>query len=186
MDHSNYRSLAKSATLHCLMGCAIGEILGLVIGTIAGLDTLTTIMLAIGLAFLFGYSLSALPLVQSGMTPKAALGTVLGADTLSIATMEGVDNTVMALIPGGMNAGLVNPVFWVGMSVALTAAFFAAYPLNLYLLKRGKGHALVHQHHDSYAHGTHHGGGVATKSLLIGIIWFITGGLLVSIVATTF
>ncbi|MDB5165139.1 MAG: hypothetical protein JWM00_29 [Candidatus Saccharibacteria bacterium] len=154
MNTPDYQALARSATLHCLTGCAIGEILGLIIGTIAGFDTLTTVVLAVILAFIFGYSLSALPLVQSGLALRVALGTVLAADTLSIATMEIVDNTVMTLIPGGMNAGLVNPVFWVGMLIALTVAFFAAYPVNLYLLKRGKGHALVHQYHESHDH--HH------------------------------
>lgn len=154
MATSEFSTLARSATLHCLTGCAIGEILGLVIGTIAGFDNFTTVVLAITLAFIFGYSLSALPLVQSGLALKVALGIVLAADTLSIATMEVVDNTVMVLIPGGMNAGLVNPIFWIGMLVSLTVAFFAAYPVNLYLLKRGKGHALVHQYHESHEH--HH------------------------------
>lgn len=186
MDHSqvaHYSSLARSATLHCLAGCAIGEILGLIIGTMLGFSMLGTLALAVGLAFLFGYTLSALPLIQSGIAVGTVLTTVLAADTLSIATMELVDNAVMALIPGGMDAGLVNPIFWIGMAVALTAAFFAAYPVNLYLLKRGKGHALVHQHHESHVHG-HHRGGIATKSLVIGITWFILGGLLVSVVAT--
>lgn len=185
MDTSHYSSLARSATLHCLTGCAIGEILGLVMGTMLGLDTISTIILAIGLAFMFGYALSALPLIQSGIAVGAAFATVLAADTLSIATMEIVDNTVMALIPGGMNAGLVNPVFWIGMSISLIAAFFAVYPVNLYLLKRGKGHALMHQHHESHEHA-HHGGGIATKSLIIGIVWFILGGLLVSVAAVIF
>ena len=182
---TNYSVLARSATLHCLTGCAIGEILGLVIGTMAGFNSFAIIVLAVSLAFLFGYGLSILPLVQSGLALGTALSTVLAADTLSIATMELVDNTVMVLIPGGMEAGLVNPVFWIGMTIALTAAFFAAYPVNLYLLKRGKGHALIHQHHDSHHH-EHHGGGIATKSLLIGIVWFLMGGLLVSVAATTF
>lgn len=183
MPASHYSSLARSATLHCLTGCAIGEILGLIIGTALGFDAITTIILAVGLAFLFGYGLSALPLMQSGVALGTVLTTVLAADTLSITTMEVVDNTVMALIPGGMNAGLVNPAFWIGMAAAVTAAFFAAYPVNLYLLKRGRGHALMHEHHDSHEHG-HHGGGIATKSLLIGIVWFILGGLLVAVAAT--
>lgn len=147
-------ALARDATLHCLTGCAIGEILGLVIGAIAGFDNLTTVILAIALSFVFGYGLSILPLVRSGLALRVAFLTVLAADTLSIATMEIVDNTVMLLIPGGMNAGLVNPIFWIGMPISLTVAFFAAYPVNLYLLKRGKGHALVHQYHKSHEH--HH------------------------------
>lgn len=147
--------LAVSATLHCLTGCAIGEITGLVIGEIVGLSMMQTIMLAVSLAFLFGYALSTLPLLRSGMTPKSALKVVLAADTLSIATMEVVDNAVMALIPGAMEAGLVNPIFWLSMTVALTAAFFAALPVNKYLLRRGKGHALIHEHHHAHHKGGH-------------------------------
>lgn len=183
--HASTSSLARSATLHCLTGCAIGEILGLIIGTIAGFDTLTTVLLAVGLAFVFGYGLSALPLLQSGVAFSVVLTTVLAADTLSIATMEIVDNAVMAIIPGSMNAGLVNPIFWIAMPIALTVAFFAAYPVNLYLLKRGKGHALVHSHHDSHEHA-HHSKGIPTELLLTGIICFMLGGLLVSVAATTF
>ena len=139
-------AMAASATLHCLTGCAIGEILGLIIGTAIGLSNVATIALAIGLAFLFGYTLSTLPLVKAGLGFFGALGIVLAADTLSIATMELVDNAVMAAIPGAMDAGLSNPVFWLGMMVALTAAFIAAYPVNRYLLSRGKGHALTHHY----------------------------------------
>ena len=142
-------AMAASATLHCLTGCAIGEIAGLIIGTAIGLSNVATIALAIGLAFLFGYTLSTLPLVKAGLGFFGALGVVLAADTLSIATMELVDNAVMAAIPGAMDAGLSNPVFWLGMMVALTAAFIAAYPVNRYLLSRGKGHALTHH----YMHG---------------------------------
>ena len=142
-------AMAASATLHCLTGCAIGEIAGLIIGTAMGLSNVVTIALAIALAFLFGYSLSTLPLVKAGLGFFAALGVVLAADTLSIATMELVDNAVMAAIPGAMDAGLSNPLFWLGMMVALTAAFIAAYPVNRYLLGRGKGHALTHQYHHS-------------------------------------
>ena len=140
-------AMAASATLHCLTGCAIGEIAGLIIGTAIGLSNVATIALAIGLAFLFGYALSTLPLLKAGLSFFGALGVVLAADTLSIATMELVDNGVMAAIPGAMDAGLSNPVFWLGMMVALTAAFFAAYPVNRWLLGRGKGHALSHQFH---------------------------------------
>lgn len=145
--------MAVSATLHCLTGCAIGEIAGLTIGTIIGLSAVATIALAVGLAFLFGYALSLLPLLKGGLSLRKALPIILAADTLSILTMEIVDNAVMAAIPGAMNAGLVNPVFWVGMAVALTVAFFAAVPVNRYLLRRGKGHALVHEYHgQGHAH----------------------------------
>ena len=147
--------LAISATLHCITGCAIGEILGLIIGEIFGLSTGQTIVLAISLAFLFGYSLSTLPLLKSGLALAVALPVVLAADTLSIATMEVVDNTVMAIIPGAMEAGLVNPVFWMSMTIALTAAFFAALPVNMYLLSRGKGHALTHKYHHRHHEHKH-------------------------------
>ncbi len=146
-------SMAKSATLHCLTGCAIGEILGLVIGTAIGLSTIATIALAVTLAFFFGFLLSTLPLLKVGLGFFSALSIVFAADTLSIATMEVVDNAVMAIIPGAMEAGLVNPLFWISMPIALTAAFFAAYPVNKYLLKRNKGHALTMKYHEG--HGSH-------------------------------
>lgn len=144
------KAMAASATLHCLTGCAIGEILGLIIGTALGLSTVATIALAVSLAFLFGYALSIVPLVKAGVALGTALSVVLAADTLSIATMEVVDNSVMALIPGALHAGLVNPLFWLAMSLALTVAFFAAWPVNYHLMKRGKGMALSH------GHGGHH------------------------------
>jgi hypothetical protein len=125
-DMGSVNKMAISATLHCLTGCAIGEIVGLMIGTAIGLGTVQTIVLAIGLAFLFGYTLSTLPLLKAGLGLGAALSIVLAADTLSIATMEVVDNAVMAVIPGAMDAGLVNIVFWVGMMIALTATCCSA------------------------------------------------------------
>ncbi|WP_286149232.1 DUF4396 domain-containing protein [Mycobacterium sp. IS-1496] len=177
-------TMALSATLHCLTGCAIGEILGLIIGTAAGLSNLATIGLAVALAFLFGYALSTLPLLRAGLTVGAALSVVLAADTLSILTMEIVDNLVMAAIPGAMNAGLVNAVFWVSMMIALGAAFLAAYPVNRFLLRRGKGHALTHEYH----HGATHPSGArrfipsfGTGALAAAIIAFMLGGLVVSI-----
>jgi len=124
---------------------------GLLVGTALGLSTGVTIALAVGLAFLFGYALSTLPLIQAGLGFVGALSVVFAADTLSIATMEVVDNVVMAAIPGAMDAGLVNPVFWIGMMIALTAAFIAAFPVNRYLIDKGKGHALTHRFH----HGEH-------------------------------
>jgi hypothetical protein len=148
--------MARSATLHCLTGCAIGEVLGLVIGTILGWSTIATIILAVTLAFFFGFLLSTLPLLKAGLGFFAALSVVAAADTLSIATMEVVDNAVMALIPGALHAGLVNPLFWISMPIALTAAFFAAYPVNKYLLKRNKGHALTMKYHEGMSHAHHH------------------------------
>ena len=153
MNHDN-NAMAVSATLHCLTGCAIGEIVGLMIGTALGLSNLETIALAVSLAFAFGYALSTIPLLKAGLGLGSALSVVLAADTLSIATMEVVDNLVMLAIPGAMESGLVNPIFWLGMSLALTAAFFAAYPVNRYLLSKGKGHALTHEYMGS-DHGEH-------------------------------
>jgi len=151
-------SMAANATLHCLTGCAIGEIIGLMIGTALGLSNTVTIALAVGLAFLFGYALSTLPLIQAGLGFFAALSVVFAADTLSIAVMEVVDNLVMAMIPGAMDAGLVNPIFWLGMMIALTTAFIAAFPVNRYLIDKGKGHALTHQfmHGDARSGNGHH------------------------------
>lgn len=139
--------MAMCATLHCITGCAIGEILELTIGTIIGLGTGTTIALAVLLAFAFGYGLSMIPLLKRGLAYKKALPIILTADTLSILTMEIVDNAVMGAVPRAMDAGLVNPLFWITMMVALATAFFVAVPVNRYLLQRGKGHALVHAYH---------------------------------------
>jgi hypothetical protein len=146
--------MAASATLHCLTGCAIGEITGLLIGTALGWSVMSTMALAIGLAFVFGYALSSLPLLRAGLPVRRALTIVLAADTLSILTMEVVDNAVMAAVPGAMDAGLTNPVFWLALTLALGVAFAAAYPVNAYLLERGKGHALTHEYHHA-AHGDH-------------------------------
>ncbi len=168
--------MAASATVHCLTGCAIGEIAGLMIGTALGLSTGVTIVLAVGLAFLFGYALSTLPLIQAGLGFFAALSVVFAADTLSILTMELVDNLVMAAIPGAMDDGLVNPVFWLGMMIALTAAFVAAFPVNRYLIDKGKGHALTHE----YAHGTS-SRSVNTIALALALGAFLLGGLVVSL-----
>lgn len=159
-DHQHNRhvvnAMAISATLHCLTGCAIGEVLGLVIGTALGLSTGITILLAVVLAFIFGFSLSTLPLVKAGIGFTAALSVVAAADTLSIATMELVDNLVMVGIPGALHAGIVDPLFWVSMPIALAAAFFAALPVNKYLLKRNKGHALTMSLLDEQGHGHAH------------------------------
>jgi hypothetical protein len=148
--------MAVSATLHCLTGCAIGEVLGLIIGTALGLSTVITILLAITLAFIFGFSLSTLPLIKAGIGFTAALSVVAAADTLSIATMEIVDNAVMVAIPGALHAGIVNPLFWLSMAIALTAAFFAALPVNKYLLKRNRGHALTMKMLNDHGHGHKH------------------------------
>ena len=133
--HGGLNAMAANATLHCLTGCAIGEILGLMIGTAAGLSNGVTIALSVALAFVFGFGLSTLPLLNAGLGFFAALSIVLAADSLSIATMEVVDNAVMAVIPGAMDSGLVNPTFWWSMMLALGIAFVAAYPVNRYLLQ---------------------------------------------------
>lgn len=137
--------MAASATLHCLTGCATGELIGLVVGTSLGWGNLATIPLSVGLAFLLGFSLSSLPLLRSGVALLAALQTVALADTLSIATMEVVDNLVVLLVPGALEAGLVNPTMWWSMGLAFAAAYAVAYPVNRVLLRRGKGHAVSHQ-----------------------------------------
>lgn len=150
---SRTSAMAVSATLHCLTGCAIGEVLGLIIGTAFGLSNGITTLIAIALAFVFGFGLSTLPLIKAGLGFGAALSIVVAADTLSIATMEVVDNAVMYIIPGAMHATLIDPLFWISMSLALAVAFFAALPVNKYLLSKNKGHALTmnalggHSHH---------------------------------------
>lgn len=178
--------MAASATLHCLTGCAIGEIAGLIIGTAAGLGTATTVAISVTLAFVFGYALSTLPLLRAGLAVGTALSLVLAADTLSILTMEIVDNLVMVVIPGAMDAGLVNPTFWISMMIALTVAFLAAFPLNRYLLQRGKGHALTHHHHGSSAGSSRPWIPAFSSGALAAVIAaFMLGGLLVSVAADT-
>jgi hypothetical protein len=138
-------ALALSATLHCLTGCAIGEVAGMIIGTALGWSDWGTVALAVALAFLFGYTLTSLPLLRGGLALGAVIPIALASDTLSIAIMEVVDNAIMLAIPGAMEAGLTNTLFWGSLSVALAIAGFAAFPANRWLLKRGKGHAAVHE-----------------------------------------
>ena len=149
--HGNETSLnrvAFSATAHCLTGCAIGEVLGMVIGTALGWSNVATIILAVALAFLFGYSLTMLPLLRSGMALAAVLPLAFASDTLSITVMEIVDNLVMVAVPGAMEAGPTSLLFWGSLAFALAVAFVVAFPVNRYLIARGKGHAVVHQHHE--------------------------------------
>jgi hypothetical protein len=143
--------VAFLATVHCLTGCAIGEVLGMIIGTALGWGDLATIVLAILLAFVFGYSLTMLPLLRAGLALGAAVPLALASDTVSIAVMEIVDNAIMLLIPGAMDAGLTNLLFWGSLAVALVLAGAVAFPVNRWLIARGKGHAVVHAHH-----GHHH------------------------------
>ena len=137
--------MALSATLHCLTGCAIGEVLGIVIGTALGFSDLGTIALAVGLAFLFGYALTSLPLLRAGLAFAAVVPIALASDTLSIATMEIVDNLILLVIPGAMEAGVGDLLFWGSLAVALVLAGMVAFPVNRWLLARGKGHAAVHE-----------------------------------------
>jgi hypothetical protein len=137
--------LAISATLHCLTGCALGEIAGLVIGTAIGLSDLWTVALAVALAFLFGYTLTSVPLLRAGLALSAVVPIALASDTLSIAVMEIVDNAIILAIPGAMEAGLGSTLFWGSLSVALVIAGCFAFPLNRWLIARGKGHAAVHE-----------------------------------------
>ena len=144
---SSLNRVAFSATAHCLTGCAIGEVLGMVIGTALGWGDVATIALAVILAFFFGYSLTMLPLLRSGMALAAVLPLAFASDTLSITVMEIVDNAVMLVVPGAMEAGLASPLFWGSLAFALAVAFAVAFPVNRYLIARGKGHAAVHEHH---------------------------------------
>ncbi len=150
MQHHGEGSLnrvAFAATVHCLTGCAIGEVLGMIIGTALGWNDWQTIALAVALAFLFGYSFTLVPLLRSGLALAAAIPIALAADTISITIMEIVDNAIMLLIPGAMEAGLTNLLFWASLAFALLVAGAAAYPVNRWLIARGRGHAVVHAHH---------------------------------------
>ncbi|HEX5923441.1 MAG TPA: DUF4396 domain-containing protein [Baekduia sp.] len=150
---------AISATLHCLTGCAIGEVLGLVIATALGWGDAASIAISVALAFFFGYLLTMLPLLRAGLAFGAAVPLALASDTFSIATMEVLDSLAMLLIPGAMGAGLDDPLFWGSLAGALFLAFWAAFPVNRWLIARGKGHAVVHQFHEGDGgHGGHEHG----------------------------
>ncbi|OEJ96605.1 DUF4396 domain-containing protein [Streptomyces thermolilacinus] len=140
-------AMAAKATLHCLTGCAIGEVLGMVIGTALGWGNAPTMALAIVLAFFFGYSLTLWAVVRAGLGLKAAIGVALAADTLSITVMEIVDNGVLLLVPGAMDAHLADGLFWGALAFAFAVAFVVTTPVNKWMIGRGKGHAVVHQYH---------------------------------------
>jgi hypothetical protein len=142
--------VAFSATVHCLTGCAIGEVLGMVLGTALGWSNGATIVLSVVLAFLFGYGLTMLPLLRSGLALGTAVSLALASDTASIALMEVVDNAIMLLIPGAMHAGLGTALFWGSLLASLLIAGTAAFPLNRWLIVRGRGHAVVHAHHGGH------------------------------------
>ena len=156
MDHSMHtqrptgRALTRqavSATLHCLTGCAIGEVLGMVIGTALGWSNVQTIVLAVALAFLFGYAFTIGPVMRAGLSLRKAIPVALAADTISITVMEIVDNAVMLAVPGAMHAGVGSWLFWGSLAFAFAVAFIVTVPVNRWLIGRGKGHAVVHQYH---------------------------------------
>jgi hypothetical protein len=138
---------AFAATWHCLTGCAIGEVLGLVIATALDWGNVASIAIAVVLAFFFGYSLTLRPLLKSGVSLRQATRVALAADTVSIAVMELVDNGFVLLVPGAMEAGLGDFLFWWSLAVGLFIAFWAAFPVNRVLIARGRGHAVVHKYH---------------------------------------
>jgi hypothetical protein len=137
-------ALAVNATVHCLTGCAIGEVAGMAIGTAAGFANGTTVVLSVALAFVFGYALTSLPLLRARLPVRRVLGIALAADTLSIATMEIIDNAIILAVPGAMEAGLDSLLFWGSLAFALAVAGALTVPLNRWLLARGRGHAAVH------------------------------------------
>ena len=139
--------LSLTATLHCLTGCAIGEVLGMVLATWWGWHDIAQIVLAIVLAFFFGYALTSLPLLRSGMSVREVAPLALASDTASIGTMEVVDNLFVLLVPGALAAGLGDALFWWSLAVGLLIAGAIAWPLNGWLIARGKGHAVMHSHH---------------------------------------
>jgi hypothetical protein len=146
---ANLNRLAASATNHCLTGCLIGEVLGMVIATALGWGDAGSIALAVGLAFLFGYALTSLPLVRAGLPIRAIVPIALAADTVSIAIMELIDNSFVLLVPGAMEAGLSDLLFWWPLLVGFVIAWPFAFAVNRTLIRRGKGHAVVHKHHAS-------------------------------------
>jgi hypothetical protein len=140
---------ALSATIHCFTGCAIGEVAGMAIATALGWGNAATIAISVLLAFIFGYAFSMRSLLGSGLGPGRALRLALAADTVSVATMELVDNGLILAIPGALAAGLGDPLFWISLALSLAIAFVAALPVNRWLIKRGRGHAVMHAHHAS-------------------------------------
>jgi Domain of unknown function (DUF4396) len=143
---SSWRGAAQ-ATLHCLTGCALGEVMGMVIGTALGLPAAATVVVSVVLAFVFGYALTMRGVLRAGLPVRRALGVALAADTVSIAVMELVDNAVMVLVPGAIDAGLTTVLFWASLAGSLVLAFVVTTPVNRALMSRGKGHAVVHAHH---------------------------------------
>ncbi len=145
--HGATWAMAVRATLHCLTGCAIGEILGMVVGTALMWGNAPTMILAVSLAFVFGYSFTLFAVVRAGVSLKAAVKVALAADTVSIAVMELVDNGIIALTPGAMDAHLSDGLFWYALLGGFAVAFLITTPVNKWMIGRGKGHAVVHAYH---------------------------------------
>jgi hypothetical protein len=160
MDHSHHTApdlnrTAWSATVHCLTGCAIGEVAGMIIGTALGWGNSATIALSVGLAFLSGYAMTMRPLLSAGLAWRKAAALAFASDTASVTIMEIVDNALMLVIPGAMGAGLANWLFWASLALSLAIAGLAAFPVNRWLIARGRGHAVVHAYH-GHSHGGSH------------------------------
>jgi len=146
---------AVSATVHCLTGCAVGEILGMVISTALGWHNVASIVLSIVLAFIFGYALTIRPVLASGVGLRRAIGVALAADTVSIAVMELVDNATIVVVPGALDAGVSDVLFWASLIGSLVIAFFVTVPVNRWMISRGKGHAVAHEFHHGAGHESH-------------------------------
>jgi hypothetical protein len=146
-DTSGLTRTAVSATLHCLTGCAIGEVLGMIISTAVGWGTVASIFVSIVLAFAFGYGLAVRPVLRAGLPVRRAARIAIASDTVSITTMEIVDNAFIVFVPGALAAGLSTALFWRSLAVSLVIAFVITVPVNRWLIARGKGHAVVHEFH---------------------------------------
>jgi hypothetical protein len=144
---ASLNGLALSATFHCLVGCALGEIVGMIIAISLGWSDIGQIGLAVGLAYLFGFTLTSMPLVRAGLAAGVVVSTALAADTISITIMEVIDNVFVALIPGALEAGIDEPIIYLSVAGGFVVAFPFAFWANRYMIARGRGHALVHQHH---------------------------------------
>jgi hypothetical protein len=181
MDHApsgrELTSLAVSATLHCLTGCAIGEVLGMIVGTALGFSNLGTIVLSIALAFVFGYGLTSLPLLRAGLALAVVVPIALASDTLSIATMEIVDNAVILVVPGALDAGVGDLLFWGSLTFSLAIAGVVAVPVNGWLLARGRGHAVVHETGIHGGPDTRVVGAIFVVAFLFGVIVLVAEAL---------
>src|SRR3954464_4860869 len=171
--------VAISATLHCLTGCAIGEVLGMIVGTALGLGTPATVALSVALAFVFGYGLTSLPLLRAGLALAAVVPIALASDTLSITTMEIVANTIIVVVPGAMDAGLGQLLFWGSLAFSLVIAGVVAVPVNRWLIARGKGHAVVHET------GIHGGPSPKTVGVVAAVAFVFGSSVLVAEAATS-